>query len=65
MHYDSDQLPWRAWRGDGWFRAQVTLTESDTAWNPGSTKHVVYGPAVVTYERDPSGQTVAIVEDVK
>lgn len=62
MHYAHDALPY-AEIGEGWKRAVVHLGEHDTAWHPGSTKHVIYGPAKVTYEQGPSGAVTGVVED--
>jgi hypothetical protein len=56
MHTGYDDLVWED-LGDHWERAIVVLEKGDTAWNPGSTKHVIYGPCTVTYERHPSGIT--------
>lgn len=58
MHYSYGQLDWQP-LGDGWERAVATLAEGDSAWNPASTKHVLYGPSVVTYDRAPDGGIVA------
>ena len=64
MHYAYDDMEWVKLGETGWSRASVTLDESDTAWQPGSTKRVIYGPAVVTYEIAPDGGASATVEDV-
>lgn len=56
---DVDWLP----LGDtGWHRASVNLHAGDTADNPASTKELVYGPCIITYERAPDGGITAIVE---
>jgi hypothetical protein len=63
MHYDSKALTWEPFPSDvTWERTTVKLTENDTAWNPASTKHVIYGPAEVTYERGPGGGVSAFVD---
>lgn len=36
-------------------RVTVTLTGEDSAWNPASTKRVIYGPAKVTYTQHADG----------
>lgn len=54
MHIDPDQLDFHP-SGGGWERAVLVLGKGDTAWNPASTKHVIYGPARVTYVRAPDG----------
>lgn len=43
--------------GEGWTRHIVELAEGDTADNPGSTKHPVYGPCVMVYDVARSGIT--------
>lgn len=53
-HHDSSDLVWME-RPNGWARASVDLAIDETAWNPASTKGVIYGPALVTYERAPDG----------
>lgn len=59
MHYELDNLNWHA-VGDHCDKASVTLTRDDTAPNPASTKHLIYGPADVTYYRFPSGIDVHV-----
>ena len=61
MHHGYDDLRWEEW-SEGWKRATVLLLRGDTAWNPASTKGVIYGPATVTYERGPDGGVTAIVD---
>lgn len=57
--WDVDDLNWVPWGNPthqpGFYRAVVVLREDETAWNPASTKRVIYGPATVTYEKYPSG----------
>lgn len=63
MHYTQDTLDW-VYLGrynTGWARAVVTLEEGDSAFNPATTKHNLYGPAVVTYEKYPDGG-IALLE---
>lgn len=59
MHYAYGDLDWQS-AGEGWETATVELGEQDTAWNPASTKHVVYGPAKITYERHRTGITAYV-----
>jgi hypothetical protein len=55
MHTGYDDLVWvPSGHNDGYAYATVVLGRDDTAWNPSSTKHVIYGPAKVTYERSPA-----------
>jgi len=54
MHTQYDDLRWTE-KGEGWSEAHVELGKDDTAWNPGSTKYPIYGPAYVVYERHRSG----------
>lgn len=44
-------------------RVTVYLSEGDTAWNPASTKHLIYGPTTVLYERHQDGAVVAFYGD--
>jgi hypothetical protein len=64
MHTGYDDLVWGPIDPSDpyWRRATVTLGKADTAWNPASTKHVIYGPASVTYERAPDGGITAYVD---
>lgn len=64
MHYDHSALDWIKLGDSGWRRASVTLDAGDTAWQPGSTSRVIYGPAVVTYDEAPDGGTDAKVGKV-
>lgn len=34
----------------GYREVTVEVKEGETAWHPGSTKHVIYGPAKIRYE---------------
>lgn len=43
--------------------ARVDLGPHDTAWNPGSTKHVVCGPGQLIYHRYPDGGIDAVLTD--
>jgi hypothetical protein len=43
-----------------WKYATITLGEQDTAVNPASTKHLIYGPCIVKYEIHKSGITAVI-----
>jgi hypothetical protein len=63
QHTDGDALDWVSLGETGWARASVTLAEGETAWNPASTRSVLVGPAVITYERAPDGGVTARVED--
>lgn len=58
--YSYDDLRFR-YIGSGWDRATVVLQKDETAWNPVSTKHLIYGPATVTYERGPDGGVSAYI----
>ena len=64
MHYDYDSLEWVNLGDSGWKRASVTLAEGETAWQPGSTKRVIFGPCVVLYEQAPDGGTDARTEPI-
>lgn len=44
-------------------RAAFDLGPNDSAWNPASTKHVIVGPALVTYHRFPDGGITAVVHE--
>lgn len=59
VHHDGSTLEWKP-LGRGWEEAVLILPEGDTAWNPASTKTVIYGPATVTYQRDPNGITAYV-----
>jgi hypothetical protein len=61
-HYGYDELEWIPLGDTGWSRASVTLDARDTASDPGSTKRVIYGPGIVTYDRAPDGGVGASVE---
>jgi hypothetical protein len=39
----------------------VGIGASDTAWNPASTKHVISGPATLTYTQYPDGGIEVVV----
>lgn len=41
----------------------VTLDETDSAWDPSSTKHDVFGPGSITYEQFPDGGVHATIHD--
>lgn len=43
---------------DGWKRVPVVVPEGDSAWNPGTHKHVIYGPTNLVYDIHPSGVMV-------
>lgn len=60
MHIDPDQLDFQP-TGGGWERADLTLGRGDSAWDPSSTKRVIYGPARVRYVRAPDGGVDATV----
>jgi hypothetical protein len=64
MHYDSNNLEWVPLGESGWRRASVTLNEGDTAWQPGSTKRVLYGPLIVNYQEAPDGGVDATTEEI-
>jgi hypothetical protein len=55
MHFDLEQLRATAVGDDAYSVAELALAAGDTAWNPGSTKHAVVGPATLVYEFFPSG----------
>lgn len=42
-------------------KCEFVLTVHDCAWNPASTKHLIHGPARVTYERFVDGGVKAEV----
>ena len=46
-------------------RVTIYLTDGDNAWNPGSTKHVFWGPAEIMYEEHPDGGIAAYVDGSK
>ena len=59
-HYDADTIPWEV---DGAFhRAMIVLNKNESAWNPASTRHAIWGPARVTYIQYPDGGVNAKVE---
>lgn len=39
----------------------LNLLKGETAWNPASTKHVIYGPATVRYVQYVDGGVTATV----
>lgn len=41
-----------------------SLKKGDTAWNPSSTKKLVYGPCKITYRRYGDGGYTATIEDL-
>lgn len=49
--------------GDAVQRTLFVIDGGDTAWNPASTKHVIDGPARVTYTRHVDGGITAAVTD--
>lgn len=57
--FEADSVTFRS----GIVRTSVTLEAGDTAENPASTKQVIHGPAVVTYDRYPDGGIDALVEE--
>lgn len=63
VHTSADQvvalLDQAARSHPGHERVQVVLMPLDTTWNPASTKHPIYGPGVVTYDRYPDGAVEA------
>lgn len=62
-HVDTAELDWIALGATGWHRATVTLEAGDTAENPASTSRLIYGPAIVTFDRAPDGGIIAHVEE--
>lgn len=62
-HVGYDDLKWER-VDDHWEEAVVDLNKGDSAWNPASTKHVIYGPATVRYQRS-RAQIVAHVGDLR
>jgi hypothetical protein len=66
MHHNYESLVWVPYPDHPRHaKAVVVLKDGDSAWNPGSTKpeRVIYGPALVTYERSPA-QIVGYVDDL-
>jgi len=61
MYYDLNDLDWVELGGTGWRRAAVQLDDEDTAVNPASTKHVLYGPGWVQYNQAPDGGVTATI----
>lgn len=61
MHTSINDLTWEANPDDSVEGAVITLGENDTADNPASTKHVIPGPAVVTYFKYKDGGIEAMV----
>lgn len=61
-HHALDDLEWVDLGATGWARASVTLEAGDTAFAPGKTDDLIYGPCIVTYERAPSRSITALVE---
>ena len=62
VHYtyeDLQEIP----AGLEWRRMTIRLDDGETAWNPASTKHVIHGPCLVTYEQSPEGGVNASVEE--
>ena len=59
---DYDNLNWVP-LGEGWYKAEVSLKEGDSAWNPASTKRELYGPATVLYRKAPDGGITVLVKD--
>jgi hypothetical protein len=52
-----DAQPWAG----GTRRAQAVLMPDDTAWNSASTRHVLHGPATVTWFEYPDGGIETVV----
>jgi len=44
-------------------KCTVNLQEGERAWNPTSTKRMLYGPALVDYVLHPDGGVTATVRD--
>lgn len=44
--------------GEGYKRARISLGEGDTAYYPGSSKHVFVGPGAIAYTIHAMGWTV-------
>lgn len=55
--YDYERLREMAGPADenGYAEVTVEVPEGETAWNPGSTKHVIHGPVKLRYEFWPEG----------
>jgi hypothetical protein len=49
--YDYERLKQMAGpERNGWAVVTVNVSKGETAWNPASTKHVLYGPLTIRYE---------------
>lgn len=49
---------------NGWRKVEIVLGKDETACNPASTKHLIYGPAKVTYDIHPSGINTTVEDPV-
>jgi hypothetical protein len=63
-HYTHSDIEWVPLGESGWKRASVTLNEGDSAFQPGSTKRVIWGPCIVNYEQAPDGGISANTEEI-
>ena len=65
MHYDANTILETAEDiGHGFRINNVTLTDEDTAYAPGTTKHVYAGPGEIHYTIHASGWTVECTETI-
>ena len=62
--YSLADLDWIALGSSGWTRAAITLDRGESIVNPASTKRLIYGPAVVKFDRGPDGGIDVYVEDL-
>lgn len=63
-HYTSNDLEWVPLGETDWKRASITLQEGESAWQPGSTKRVIWGPCIVNYQSAPDGGVDAHTEEI-
>lgn len=55
-HIDHADLTWAAvGSGPSHWVCRVHLEPGQSAWNPASTRHLLYGPADLVYRRYPDG----------
>lgn len=67
-------VPYPSRMAEGWQIAVFEVKAGESTWNPGTTKHVIYGPCFVQYDIHPTGivgkkieaaQYKAMVEKIK
>jgi hypothetical protein len=65
FEYEAIQKALNGQKAHGTAKVTIYLTKGDSAWNPASTKNLIYGPAEVMYEEMPDGAINAYIDGAR